>query len=1045
VLPRQTNITRLNVLRERVYKSRWAFMHTLLYVDDEPALLEIGRTFLEKTKEFTVITLSSAVEALNFLERARVDVVISDYQMPGMDGIAFLKALRTRGDETPFIIFTGKGREEVVIEALNAGADFYLQKGGNPKAQFAELSNKIHYAVSRKRAEYSLAMSEEKYRHLIEHSNEAIVVAQDGMLRLANHRAVEFTGYSEEELLSMPFLEVIYPDDRAMVMDRYLDRLKGVELPSRYAFRLSPKDGSTRWVEISVAVIDWDGRPASLNFLTDITERKRAEEAMRTAEDTYRNIFLNSQIGLFRTDMHTGLILDVNDAVARFIGYQDRVSLLAEPFNIAERYVDPYDREKMISLLQADGEFRNYEARFRKNDGSIIWMRFSARLVREKGWIEGVSEDITEAKRTQEALRIQHDLVMVLNRCTSLKEAFDEILSITVQIEGIDAGGIYIVDPVSGAIDIKAHRGLSPQFLESASHYDHDAPRVQLAKTGEVRYRSYADLRSISDAPQKEEGLRAIVTIPVVHEGEMIALLNMASHTADEIPISTHHILETISMQIGNTLARLRSREALRESEENYRTIYGQSPIAIELYDAAGMLLHANPACLNLFGIEDIQAIRNLSLFADPNISNALKERLHQGETVQYQGPYDFEKVIALNLYPTSRVGILWLDVLITPLGDRADAITGFLVQAQDITGRKRAEDALRESESRYRLLADNSTDVIWTLDINGAFTYVSPSVFQLRGYTSEEVMHQPFHEVISKGSIAIVEETMQQAFEMVKSGVIPAPNVTEVEQPCKDGSSVWTEVVSHLLFDGAGKPAGFIGISRNITERKRAEEAIRQANKKLTLLSGITRHDINNQITVLMGYLTILETMMPDHACNEYFHKVLAAAERISAMIRFTKEYEQIGVHHPAWHDFKTLVDIAAKQAQLGKVMVKNNLPADVEVFADPLIVKVFYNLMDNAVRYGGKITTIRFTVEDHNGDQILVCEDDGDGVPDWEKEKIFERGFGKNTGMGLFLSHEILNISGITIRETGEPGKGARFEIAVPTGAWRIAGKCD
>ena len=119
---------------------------------------------------------------------------------------------------------------------------------------------------------------------------------------------------------------------------------------------------------------------------------------------------------------------------------------------------------------------------------------------------------------------------------------------------------------------------------------------------------------------------------------------------------------------------------------------------------------------------------------------------------------------------------------------------------------------------------------------------------------------------------------------------------------------------------------------------------------------------------------------------------------------------------------------------------MVKNDLPASGEIFADPLVVKVFYNLLDNAVRYGGKITTIRFSAEEHDGDHVVVCEDDGDGVIAKEKEKIFERGFGKNTGLGLALSREILSITGITIRETGEPGKGARFEMTVPKEAWRM-----
>jgi len=225
--------------------------------------------------------------------------------------------------------------------------------------------------------------------------------------------------------------------------------------------------------------------------------------------------------------------------------------------------------------------------------------------------------------------------------------------------------------------------------------------------------------------------------------------------------------------------------------------------------------------------------------------------------------------------------------------------------------------------------------------------------------------------------------------------------------------------------------------VKKTMTRKQR--NACRQVNKKLTLLSSITRHDINNQLTVLMGFLSILEDMPPGPARDEYFLKTTTAAERISAMIRFTKEYEGIGVQAPVWQDYRTLVDSAANEAPLGKVIVKNDLPTGTEVLADPLIVKVFYNLMDNAVRYGGKITTIRFSAEESGDDHLIICEDDGDGVAAEEKKKIFDRGFGKNTGLGLALSREILSITGITITETGEPGKGARFEIVVPKGAYR------
>lgn len=227
-------------------------------------------------------------------------------------------------------------------------------------------------------------------------------------------------------------------------------------------------------------------------------------------------------------------------------------------------------------------------------------------------------------------------------------------------------------------------------------------------------------------------------------------------------------------------------------------------------------------------------------------------------------------------------------------------------------------------------------------------------------------------------------------------------------------------------------------GVAHDITDRKRVQEALRVANRKLNLLSSISWHDIDNQLTIIRDYTALLGKDQRDPAVNERLRKVTAAAERIAAMIQFTREYETIGVKGPVWQDCWQLVETAANQAPLGQVEVLNDLSTGTVIFADPLIIKVFYNLIDNAARYSGKTTTIRFSGEEHDGSYLIVGEDDGVGVAADEKERIFERGYGKNTGLGLFLALEILSITGITIRETGEPGKGARFAITVPQGAW-------
>ena len=143
-------------------------MYNILYVDDEPNLLALGKLFLEKSGEFVIDTRESAQEGLATLKLQPFDAIISDYQMPVMDGLQFLKEVRSGHGNIPFILFTGRGREEVVIEAINSGADFYLQKGGAPKAQFAELTHKIKQAVQKKRAEATLRTSERMISDILE-------------------------------------------------------------------------------------------------------------------------------------------------------------------------------------------------------------------------------------------------------------------------------------------------------------------------------------------------------------------------------------------------------------------------------------------------------------------------------------------------------------------------------------------------------------------------------------------------------------------------------------------------------------------------------------------------------------------------------------------------------------------------------------------------------------------------------------------------------------------------------------------------------------
>jgi signal transduction histidine kinase len=227
--------------------------------------------------------------------------------------------------------------------------------------------------------------------------------------------------------------------------------------------------------------------------------------------------------------------------------------------------------------------------------------------------------------------------------------------------------------------------------------------------------------------------------------------------------------------------------------------------------------------------------------------------------------------------------------------------------------------------------------------------------------------------------------------------------------------------------------------IDRANAVRREAEERLRAANEKLTMLGSITRHDIMNQVTVLKGFASIGEEAKDMDDKTDALRRIASASDSIERMVTFAGVYQEVGLKAPGWIDVRRAFE--GGLAGVARFQAKTIVDVDgVEVFADRMLEKVFTNLVDNSRRHGGRVTTISLRYETSGKNLKLVYEDDGEGVPDSEKEEIFLSGFGKHTGMGMYLSREILAITGIGIVETGAFGKGARFELVVPEGKFRL-----
>lgn len=218
------------------------------------------------------------------------------------------------------------------------------------------------------------------------------------------------------------------------------------------------------------------------------------------------------------------------------------------------------------------------------------------------------------------------------------------------------------------------------------------------------------------------------------------------------------------------------------------------------------------------------------------------------------------------------------------------------------------------------------------------------------------------------------------------------------------------------------------------------SQKAFETANKKLNLLSSITRHDIKNQLMGILGFIELSKEITTDPEMLHFIKQEETGAQTIHRQIEFTKNYEDIGVHAPQWQNIGIRVN-ALRSINPDLQIAFSSALGEVEIFADPLLEKVFLNLIDNSRRHGERVKHISFsTMQYGQGDIAIVYEDDGIGVQESDKERIFKKGFGKNTGLGLFLSREILSITGLTMKETGIYGKGVRFEIIVPQGKYRL-----
>ncbi len=365
---------------------------------------------------------------------------------------------------------------------------------------------------------------------------------------------------------------------------------------------------------------------------------------------------------------------------------------------------------------------------------------------------------------------------------------------------------------------------------------------------------------------------------------------------------------------------------------------------------------------------------------------------------------------------------------------DESSLVRAVTVIMTDITDRKKGEALLKSSEERLKILFEYAPEAYYLTDTKGTFIDLNRATEALTLYKKDELLGKIFFnfKLLSKNHVK------KAAILLAKNALGLATGPDEMVIKRKNGEDVIVEVMTYPVIIGPDHLV--LNIARDITERKRAQDAIMQINKKLNLLSSITRHDVLNQVMTVLGSLELSKELIHDELLQRYYKMAEDATYSIRQHISFTKAYEEIGVKAPQWQNVFTLFTETAEHAGESQTTLVDPELISVWIYADPLLPKVFYNLFDNTRKHGGDLDEITIFSEETRDGILVIYTDNGSGVSYVEKEKIFERGFGKNTGFGMFLAREILSMTRITIQEKGIPEHGVRFEMFVPRGGYRI-----
>lgn len=824
-------------------------------------------------------------------------------------------------------------------------------------------------------------------------------------------------------------------------------------------------------------------------------ERIRVEEALRRSEENYRQLFDNAPTGIYKVDFRTGKLLKANDVICEYLGCSQEEVTSTSPFDFLTEESKRLFLERMAKMGLGEKVEENPEFEIVDKDGVHRWVQLSIKYICDReGRIIGadvVAHEITARKQAEAERRRDRDTMARMVEEMAVIAEIGRVIGSTLDIDevyerfAVEARKLIPFDRLS--INLNNHEqnaaivvyvfgsnipGRNPGDscpLQGSVNETLERTRrgMLLHPTGTDELKGqYPHLLSTF-----EEGMRSLMGVPLITRDRVIGVLHFRSKEPDIYKEQDLRLAERIGAQIAGAIANAhlykelkKTEEWLRESGQRYQLLVENANEAI-LVIQDGAIKFLNSQTVESFGYSVEELISSpIFEFIHPEDRDRVSERYRQ----KINGDATPSRHTYRTIHKSGR--IQWIEISSVRIEWEGRPATLNLIT--DITERRQAEKELFESVEKYRLLADNSSDVIWTMNLEGHFTYVSPSVKDMAGYTPEEAMAIPLEKYVFDEDLPWIMDEFYK--ELQKSREERSTRRTiQIRQYKKDRSVLDVEVSFGWLYNGQGELAGVQGTTRDISTRKRLEEErtrlerqLRQSQKMEALgqLAGGVAHDLNNILGILSGYSELLLLEIPEGGrARSHAEKILQSTVKGAAIIQDLLTLARRGVTVSEVINLNGVVSGFLKAPVFEKMKDYNHQvafrteldPNLLNIKGSPVhLEKTLMNLVANAaesITGRGEVairTESRYLDkpvggydEIQEGDYaVLTVSDTGMGIPAENREKIFEPFYTKKTmgrsgtGLGLAIVWGTVKDHNGYIDLQTEIGKGTTFRLYFP-----------